>query len=170
MNHTPKGKIGRLPKGIRDEVNRRMENGEKGRALAAWLNSLPEVQTVLAAEFGGRPIREQNLSDWRKYGYRDWLGWREAQAMMAAKPGEVPRAGSEPLMDQMANWGSVYYLMTVRELNREKAKGAAGAQRKLKMLREFCRDTVALQRGEYYSGRLKLEQVRVALKARKGVI
>jgi hypothetical protein len=31
MNHrTPRGKIGRLPKGIQDEVNRRMENGARG--------------------------------------------------------------------------------------------------------------------------------------------
>jgi hypothetical protein len=143
-----------------------MERGDSGPALAAWLNGLPEAQAVLATQFKSQPINQVNLSQWRKRGYQDWLRWREAQAMMTAKPGAVPTAGSEPLMDQMANWASVYYLMTVRELNREKAKGAAGAQRKLKMLREFCRDVVGLQRGEYYSGRLKLEQVRVALKAR----
>jgi len=38
----------------------------------AWLNSLPEVQAVLARDFEGKAIREQNLSEWRKGGYRDW--------------------------------------------------------------------------------------------------
>ena len=35
MNEAPKGKIGRLPKAIQDQVNRRLENGEKARMLFA---------------------------------------------------------------------------------------------------------------------------------------
>ena len=35
---------------IQEQVNRRLENGEKARMLVVWLNALPEVQTVLAAE------------------------------------------------------------------------------------------------------------------------
>ena len=46
MNEAPKGKIGRLPKAIQEQVNRRLENGEKARTLVAWLNSLPEVPAV----------------------------------------------------------------------------------------------------------------------------
>ena len=41
MPLNPKGKIGRLPKAFRDEVNLRLENGQKGPTLVAWLNSLP---------------------------------------------------------------------------------------------------------------------------------
>jgi hypothetical protein len=98
-----------LPKAVQDEVNRRMENGERGAALAAWLNGLPEVQAVLAAQFNGQPVNEVNLSQWRKRGYQNWLRWREARAMMAeaTEPGAVPGAGAEPLRDQMANWVSV---------------------------------------------------------------
>jgi hypothetical protein len=47
----------------------------------AWLNSLPEVQALLAAEFAGKPIREQNLSEWRKHGYKSWLWRRQALEM-----------------------------------------------------------------------------------------
>ena len=50
MNEAPKGKIGRLPRAIQEQVNRRLENGEKARTLIAWLNALPEVQAMLAAE------------------------------------------------------------------------------------------------------------------------
>jgi molybdopterin molybdotransferase len=49
--------------------NRRLEQGEQGRSLVAWLNSLPEVRAVLAAEFAGKPIREQNLPEWRQHGF-----------------------------------------------------------------------------------------------------
>jgi hypothetical protein len=170
MKRIHTGKIGRLPKAVQDEVNRRMENGERGAALAAWLNGLPEVQAVLAAQFNGQPVNEVNLSQWRKRGYQNWLRWREARAMMAeaTEPGAVPVAGAEQLMDQMANWASVYYLMTVRELNQETTEGAAGARSKLKMLRAFCRDAVALQRGESRSGRLKLERERLELRFKGG--
>ncbi len=48
------GKIARLPREIRDELNRRLENGVQGLPLLAWLNAQPEVLGVLARDFGGR--------------------------------------------------------------------------------------------------------------------
>lgn len=76
------GKIARLPKAVQEQLNRRMDDNETGQGLVAWLNSLPEVQAVIAAEFGGLPIREQNLSEWRKGGYRDWLRRQERQDLL----------------------------------------------------------------------------------------
>ncbi len=38
-----------------------------------WLNELPPVKEVLREEFNGRPISEQNLSQWREGGYLDWV-------------------------------------------------------------------------------------------------
>jgi len=35
MNEAPKGKIGRLPMAVQEQVNRRLENGEKARMLFA---------------------------------------------------------------------------------------------------------------------------------------
>jgi hypothetical protein len=69
---TRTGKIARLPKGIREQLNRRIENNEPGKILVKWLNSLPEVQSIIKEEFGDRPIREQNLSEWKKRGFQDW--------------------------------------------------------------------------------------------------
>jgi hypothetical protein len=69
---TRRGKIARLPKNIRDQVNQRLDDGEQGARLVAWLNSLPEAQAILARDFDGKAIREQNLSEWRKGGYREW--------------------------------------------------------------------------------------------------
>ena len=50
------GKIGRLPRVIREQVNRRLQNDEPAASLLEWLNSLPEVKAALAAEFGGCPV------------------------------------------------------------------------------------------------------------------
>ena len=74
------GKIGRLSKERREELGERMEDGQTGKELAEWLNSLPDVQALLKAKFGGLPINEQNVSNWRQSGHKDWLRLREARA------------------------------------------------------------------------------------------
>jgi hypothetical protein len=66
---TRNGKIARLPKPIRDELARRIDNGEQGKDLVEWLDALPAVQDVLKEQFGGRPVNEQNLSEWKQGGY-----------------------------------------------------------------------------------------------------
>lgn len=166
MNLTHNGKIGRLPKAVQEQLNRRLENGEKGRGLAAWLNALPEVQAVLAAEFEGKTIREQNLSEWRKGGYKNWLWRQEAVAMardMAAETGELQPAGAPPLTDQMAGWLTVRYLLAVRKLVEKSKDGEPD----LKVLREFCHDVVAVRRGDHSAARLKMEQERLERKREK---
>jgi hypothetical protein len=48
---TRNGKIARLPQPSREQINRRLENGEEGKQIAEWLNTLPEVRSLTAAEF-----------------------------------------------------------------------------------------------------------------------
>ena len=93
MNLTHNGKIGRLPKAVQEQLNRRLENGENGRRLVTWLNSLSEVQAVMAAEFKGKPVREQNLSEWRKHGYTKWLWRQEALEMTREMTGSASFLG-----------------------------------------------------------------------------
>ena|ERR1039458_8944758 len=158
MNLTHNGKIGRLPKAVQEQLNRRLENGEKGGPLVAWLNALPVVQAVLAAVFDGQPIREQNLSEWRKGGYKKWLWRQEALDMareMAAETGEFQPVDAPPLTDQMAGWVTVRYLLAIRKLMNTEGEPD------LKMLREFCHDVVAVRRGDHSAARLKMEQERL---------
>jgi len=89
-----RGKIARLPKEIRDQLNRRLQNGEAGNQLVDWLNGLEEVQAVLKAEFESRPLNEQNLSDWRKGGYADWERMEQVRERI-----EELRENSEGLTD-----------------------------------------------------------------------
>ena len=55
---TRNGKIARLPAALREELNQRLLNGEQGQPWVEWLNSLPQVQSVLRAKFQGIPISE----------------------------------------------------------------------------------------------------------------
>jgi hypothetical protein len=66
---TRTGKIVRLPQTIREQLNTRLHEGEKARDLVEWLNALPEARKMLAKEFQGHPISEQNLSQWKLGGY-----------------------------------------------------------------------------------------------------
>lgn len=83
MSTTHIGKIGRLPKSIRDELGRRIEDGEPGKELVKWLNGLSHVQEVLKEQFGGRPITEQNLSEWKQTGHPEWLRQQETRSLVA---------------------------------------------------------------------------------------
>lgn len=70
---TRRGKIASLPASIREELCRRLHDGQRGPQLLPWLNGLPEVLAVLDEQFGEEPITANNLSDWRKGGYQDFL-------------------------------------------------------------------------------------------------
>lgn len=94
---TRKGKIARLPQSIRDQINRRLENGEEAKQIAEWLNTLPEVTAVMAAEFGGQPINEPNLSHWKLGGYRDWEAQQEALEAARLFNSDAAELGRETL-------------------------------------------------------------------------
>ena len=89
---TRNGKVANLPNDVREQLNLRLLEGETGepfgvgaggmsrkeaRELAAWLNALPEVQSILGSQFNGSPISEVNLTHWRQGGYLQWLTERE---------------------------------------------------------------------------------------------
>ena len=72
MAEARKGKIARLPRHIRNEVCQRMDDGQTGSEIAAWLNALGAVRAMLAKLFNGEPINEVNLSAWRTGGFAEW--------------------------------------------------------------------------------------------------
>ncbi len=116
---THKGKIGRLPLAIREQLNRRLQDGEIGRDLVVWLNSAPEVQTVLKAEFGERPVNEQNLSDWKTGGYEDWLVHQDTMAQvcqLVANAKELGGACNTPLSELLATCLAARYVVELGRL------------------------------------------------------
>lgn len=71
------GKIARCPLVIREEVNRRLLDGESGPKILRWLNEHPDVLRVLDEYFGEEPVSSQNLSEWRQGGYQEFLDRRK---------------------------------------------------------------------------------------------
>lgn len=72
------GKCSRLPWRIKKELHVRLRDNEPGAEVLAWLNAQPETRAVLEAQFGGREITPQNLSDF-KLG-KEHQRWLKAQA------------------------------------------------------------------------------------------
>lgn len=93
MSTARTGKIARCPLAIREEVNRRLLDGESGPKILKWLNAHADVLRVLDQYFGEEPVSPQNLSEWRQGGYQEWLARSEkieatkALASFAAKMG-----------------------------------------------------------------------------------
>ena len=77
---THNGKIARLPRNIRDELNQRLDDGQPGGDILAWLNALPQVQ---AAGFGGSGINAQNLSNCRRAAIKTGSNSRSAATWSA---------------------------------------------------------------------------------------
>ncbi|MGA2174774.1 MAG: hypothetical protein ABSH38_07305 [Verrucomicrobiota bacterium] len=98
------GKIARLPLAIRDQLNQRLQDGEKGESLVQWLNSQPAVQAAMKAHFASQPISPQNLSEWTQGGYRDWLAQNQAaDAALSLIEGttELAQAAKGPLNERL---------------------------------------------------------------------
>lgn len=101
---TSTGKIACLPKAIREQLNRRVDDGERGPKVLAWLNALPEVRTVLKdSRFRGQPITEQNLSNWRLGGFVRWQSEQQDQELFGLMRDEAANfqhaAGGQPGAD-----------------------------------------------------------------------
>ena len=100
------GKIARLPHHLRNQLNQRLHNGEPGVDLIKWLNSLPEVQALLAEHFAGVPISPQNLSEWNNGGFLDWLATQdllETAREFAADATQLPGFTDGHLLDCLSH-------------------------------------------------------------------
>ena len=144
------GKISRLPREIRKQLNRRLDAGEPGKRLVAWLNELPAVQAVMAAEFGGAVINEQNLTNWKQGGFRDWRMREEARVLVQS----AADAESPPVVttEQLSTVVGARYLVAAREEQRSPKP----ADRQFRQWRVILKDVVLLQRRENQGKRVAL--------------
>ena len=157
---TRTGKIARLPLRIIERLNERIADGEPGQKLVAWLNALPEVKAVLQTEFDGRPITEQNLSVWKKGGYRDWKLQEDARKMVplvAEEASELNLSAGGHLTDHVAVWLIARLMAIVRRLAASDLDDAG----KWKLLHGACGDVVALRRGDQNAEWKEIAQMRL---------
>jgi hypothetical protein len=177
------GKIARLPRAIRNELNQRLLDGEPATGLVRWLNDLPEAKAALQRDFGGRAISAQNLSEWRQGGFRDWVAKTEAEELLAdtmaegrefkgkAAPGASAsrRRGSrekgaeiEPVSDRVAAWFFPHYVAAARG----QLHAAQTPAERWSVLRTICADLANLRRSDHYVARLQIWQEKLRLETK----
>ncbi len=154
---TRNGKIARLPRSVREELNRRLEDGEEGKAIVVWLNGHELVRSVLERLFGGRPISEQNLSQWRQGGFQDWRRHQDAlewTRSLAEESDELEdAAGDLPLSDSL---GPVIAL-TLGKMLRSAARDAEEDPERRGEVLSLAREIAQLRRDDHRAARLRLD-------------
>ena len=154
-----KGKIARLPRPMRNELNRRLADNEDGGVLLNWLNAAPDVKDLLARDFAGEPISKQNLYEWRQGGFAEWQARQDLLEHIhdfAADAEELDDATNGRLLDGMATAVAVRYATTLARWDGTDNEAIRG---QLRILRSFSQDIVALRRSQQGAVRLKIDQI-----------
>jgi protein-tyrosine-phosphatase len=153
------GKIARLPKEVRDEVNRRIEEGHEAKQIILWLNSLEDVKRIMAKMFGGEEVTDSNLSNWKSGGYKDWVNHKttlEAILVMRNHAAELAEETADNLTDILAAQAAADTLLAMRALQQE----TATPQEKAKTLDRLYRRLLEIRRGDHHARRIKIEAAR----------
>jgi hypothetical protein len=156
MSNTRNGKIARLPRGIREQLNLKLDDGMEAEPLLAWVNELPETQKLVAEQFAGKPINPQNLSEWRQGGHQDWLREQERRELagLLLEEGEefAGTANGASLSNRL---GVVFALELAAQLRRWQRETGEPKER-WRQLRELFRELAELRREDHRAQRLKI--------------
>jgi hypothetical protein len=150
------GKIARLPRNIRDQLNHRLDDGESGVRLVEWLNGLPEVQAVLDQDFEGRPISEQNLTEWKQGGFLIWARHQETWEWWRLNHEEGDRMATESgprlLSDSLSPMVALVLGKEINDLFTNSPADPASRKQLIALLAELAR----LRRIDHEAARLRI--------------
>jgi hypothetical protein len=156
------GKIALLPDNIREDVNHRLHDGERGKLILGWLNSLSQVKAVLAKHFKGRPITPSNLTEWKQGGYIDWQVRQDALTLVSNlndKQALGDDALPGKLNDSLLRWLSIQYAAAAQAF----ITVESNPELKWNRLRQLCSDVTRLRRGDFSAERIVIQQKRLSL-------
>ncbi len=160
IHRTHRGKIGRLSRKLREELNHRLEDGAPD--VLAWLNALPEVQAMLAAQFGGSPINAQNLSNWRQGGYLEWLQQQEQRDLVRKLAENANELAADAGGVEVGNHLSVVLVAELAASAREALAGLTDPAERCTRLQELLKTLARVRQQDYLAGRLAIERERRA--------
>ena len=153
-------KISRFPRPIREELNRRLDQSEPANTTLRWLNSVPEVRTILQAEFHGESVKRQNLDHWKNTGLKNWqLAQTALEFTNDSLPEDLDPAALEKMSAQLIRCLQLRYAAVASSLPAPHDDPEA----ELRRLSGLCSNLTALRRGDLSAGRLHIEQQRLAL-------
>jgi hypothetical protein len=161
MHPTRTGKIARLPREIREALNRRLQNGEPGGQLVAWLNAAPEVRQILDLYFSGHAITEQNLSDWRSGGYEDWLRFQDTRDWIRNLVDRSSDLAEETDPICVSDWLSAPLAVALGKCIQRVATEAPTNLEQQKHLLALSRELAQLRRGDHKHNLLRIQKERL---------
>lgn len=152
---TRNGKIARLPRATREELNRRLDDGQMAATILRWLNKDMVVQDILLRQFSGAPVSKQNLSEWRQGGHQDWLRHRQTCELVRQMKEQADNleeeTGGEAVSDQLATVLAAELARTAKELMKETTDPAERWERLQELLGQLTR----LRREDHQAMRLR---------------
>jgi hypothetical protein len=155
---THNGKIARLPRNIRDELNHRLDEGEPGGRILAWLNALPAVR----AAAGGRGINAQNLSNWRQGGYQHWLEQQERRTLVRQLAENAEELAADAGGVEIGNHVSAVLVAEFAASARELLGTITDPAERCVREQEFLHTLARVRRQDNLAGRLAIERERRA--------
>ena len=159
---TRTGKIARLPHSIREQLNLRLQDNERGKSLLKWLNDLPEVQAILNQHFAGKAISPQNLTEWKQGGFNDWQ-MRQDALQLANNLNDENSLGDKAFAgfsEKLARWLILRFAAAAQNLTASEPDPKAQWAR----LRELSADVARLRRGDLYARHLNIQRDSLALR------
>lgn len=158
---TRNGKIARLPRELRHELNVRLADGEPQKQLVAWLNGHSEVLGVLDLYFNARPVTENNLSEWKQGGYQDWLRHQDSLELARLTADEAAELqGDEdctPLSDRVSALMVAELMRLLRIAAGADTRNSPEARREVL---EIARELNVLRVSDHRAARLRMDQRR----------
>lgn len=146
-----------LSRELREELNERIEEGQQGKELVKWLNSTPEVQNTIRFGFRGKPISEQNLSQWKNGGYREWQEKEERRFMVhqLREEAEEMRFAADP--EETQRHLSVMLTLELARAVQEIKENTPDLKERLERLEPLIGKFVQLRREESNARRVEMQ-------------
>ena len=158
---TRNGKIARLPFEIREELNHRLLENEPAKIILDWLNADPTVTKVLEALFEGRPISEQNVSEWRQGGYEEWLTYHSYLGNIGDLSENAARVALTGI-----NAEHLLLILTAAFadlLHQQDTTDEIAFNRRLIVLQHLTKTALSMRRSEQKDARLQLDRERLEI-------
>jgi len=168
---TRTGKIARLPHALREEVNRRLLDGQTSRVILGWLNKDAAAVAIWERDFEGVAASAQNLSEWKLGGWKEWRERKERVEnlkTLSAFAHDLTNAGGS-LADGAASILSGQILEALEQAgNLAVTGGSDDAERDPNEgLAKMASAIASLQKATTARGKLELDKKRVFQKDRQ---
>lgn len=149
------GKIARLPKNTRDDINLCLRDGRPAEDILKWVNEDPNCRRILAKEFDSRPITKQNLSQWKHGGYQAWLRLQhicEQVQSLREQPDDLDaNLFDKSIADRIAMLLSVQLLNATQQLETIK-----DPKERWEQLKDLLHELHRLRREDHHGDRARL--------------